>query len=90
VNRSIPRPEGQVLLQVRDVATETFYEEARVPVESGAGRVYTQTFTTSGKSGGAKRALRVTLHFRSPKSAALVDDVRMVRVLTSEEEAQEG
>jgi len=85
----VQRISGWVSLQVRDMATETYYEEAGVSVESEAMRVYTQTFTTLGEPGGAKRTLRVTLLFHLPKSAALVDDVRMVQLETGEEESEE-
>jgi hypothetical protein len=87
---NVQRISGEVSLQVRDMADETFYDEARVPVESRAMRLYTQTFTTSGEPGGAERALRVTLFFHMPKSTALVDDVRMVRVVPSGQEAEEA
>ena len=86
----VQRISGWVSLQVRDMATETFYEEARVPVESQAMLLYTQTFTTSGEPGGPERPLRVTLFFHVPESAALVDDVRMVQVAPSEEEGEEA
>jgi Tfp pilus assembly protein PilO len=86
----VQRISGWVSLQVRDLATKTYYEEARVPVESDAMRLYTQTFTTPGEPGGAKRTLQVTLFFHLPESAALVDDIRMVEVVTSEEETKEG
>ncbi len=89
VTWNVQRISGWVSLQVRDVVTETFYEEARVPVESAAMHLYTQTFTTSGEPGGPDRALRVTLFFHLPKSAALVDDVRMVQLETDEEESKE-
>jgi hypothetical protein len=85
----VQRISGWVSLRVRDMATDTYYEEARVPVESAEMRMYTQRFTSLGEPGDAKRTLRVTLLFHLPRSAVLVDDVRMVQLETGEEVPEE-
>ena len=81
---------GSVLLRVRDAGTGQFYKEADVPVKGVAMRMYTQTFTTLGERGGAKRRVAFQVHFHDPKSTVRIDDVRMVQVETGGEQRKEA
>ena len=85
----VARISGWVSLRVLDVAGQAYYDEADLPVDSQDMRVYTQTFRTLGEAGGPKRTLLVTLFFHLPDSEAYIDDVRLVRVGTTEKEALE-
>lgn len=83
---------GKVWLRVRDMGQGgTYYGEGEGPMSAKGGsmRAYSRTFTTMGGSGGAKRTLRIALHFRAKKSAVCIDDVRLVKLGKSDQGVKE-